>query len=208
MSDLFDEAIHEIEKEIKVPEGFFKGLLNEDDWSFIIKIHALIEAVISFLLVKSLSKPKLKNVISFLELSNTRTGKLAFIKDLNLLKKKHRRFIKCLSEIRNSLTHNVSNVGINLDGFFNELNKQKRDEYINGICLENKDDIEIAGKKITYVNFVRENLKIGIWYACIDLFTEVYILKIEADVKEEYYNFAEGIANSIKKKNLKKLMIK
>ena len=46
-----DEGIVEFEKKLGVPSGFVKKLLDEDDWSFIIKLHALFEASCAHLLI-------------------------------------------------------------------------------------------------------------------------------------------------------------
>ncbi len=197
MPDL-QKAINEIEDEVGIPKGFFKDLLDEDDWSFIIKIHALVEALISFQIVKSLHKEELSSVISFLELSNNRTGKLAFVKNLDILPKKFRRFIKNLSEIRNAFTHNVSNIGVTIDEYFKTLSKQKRKEYVEGVCLGRKENIELPGVSISYTKFVRENLKIGIWYGCMGLIYEIYIFKFEAETKQAYYELAETLISEKK----------
>ena len=51
--DIYNST-REIEKSLGLPKNFIRELLNEDDWSFIIKIHVLLEASISFLLLKKI----------------------------------------------------------------------------------------------------------------------------------------------------------
>lgn len=48
------EAVEELVKELGLPEGFYAELLGEDDWSFIIKLHALMEAAVTGLIVAAL----------------------------------------------------------------------------------------------------------------------------------------------------------
>jgi len=36
--------IPKLEEDLSIQNGFFNNLLKEDDWSFIIKIHALFES--------------------------------------------------------------------------------------------------------------------------------------------------------------------
>jgi len=111
----------DLEAELGVTPAFFNGLLKEDDWSFVIKLHSLIEAAATHLLVEVLDKPEARDVISFLELSNSRTGKIAFLDSMDLLDSNSRRFIQTLSEVRNKLVHNVANVNLSLEQFVANL---------------------------------------------------------------------------------------
>jgi uncharacterized protein YutE (UPF0331/DUF86 family) len=111
----------DLEPELGVTPGFFNSLLEEDDWSFVIKLHALIEAAATHLLLEVLDKPETRDVISFLELSNPRTGKIVFLKSMGLLDSKSRSFIQTLSEVRNKLVHNVANVNLSLEQFVANL---------------------------------------------------------------------------------------
>lgn len=124
-SPLFQDILQfakDWEAELGVTPAFFNGLLEEDDWSFVIKLHALIEAAATHLLVEVLDKPETRDVISFLELSNSRTGKVAFLKSMGLLEDTDsRRFIQTLSEVRNKLVHDVANVNLSLEQFVANL---------------------------------------------------------------------------------------
>ena len=97
------EAISNIERRTGVPKGFFETLKAEDDWSFVIKSHALIEAACAEFLTARFGDYELLEVFSRLELSNKRTGKIAFLKELSLLNDDERRFVTELSELRNVL---------------------------------------------------------------------------------------------------------
>ena len=103
------EDVLELESKVGVKQGFFAALLDEDDWSFVIKLHALFEAACTHLLLFHFKEPDLAEVVSRLELSNKTTGKLAFLSRLELLGKEGRRLISTLSELRNNLVHDVRN---------------------------------------------------------------------------------------------------
>lgn len=90
--DLLHEIVRPLEQELGTRPGFFSDLLEEDDWSFIVKSHAFIEAALSHILVKATGKDLLREVFTSLELSNPRTGKLAFATALKLLDRQDRRF--------------------------------------------------------------------------------------------------------------------
>ncbi len=102
-----DKGILELEVKIGLEKGFFNKLLKEDDWSFIIKLHALFESACTQLLLFHFNETGMVEVISRLELSNKTTGKLAFLKATELLGNGDRKYISSLSEIRNKLVHDV-----------------------------------------------------------------------------------------------------
>ncbi len=104
-----DAGILELEAKIGIRENFFKDLLREDDWSFVIKLHALFEAACTHLLLFHFKEPELTDIFARLELSNKATGKIAFLGKLELLGKDNRRLVAALSEMRNSLVHDVRN---------------------------------------------------------------------------------------------------
>jgi len=115
------EGILELERRIGVPENFFRNLNDADDWTFVIKLHALFEAACTHLLLHHLKEPELASIISRLELSNKVTGKVAFLTKLKLIGKDNRRFIATLSELRNSLVHDVRNHEFTLPSMLTEL---------------------------------------------------------------------------------------
>lgn len=142
---------------------------NEDDWSFIIKAHALLEAAVAHLLCKALHKDELLPVFSFLELSNKSSGKIAFVKALDLLDKQDRRFISSLSELRNKLVHNVSNVNFGLQPFVNGLSPKELSEFVtkfNSFTLNNSKS-EYQGEWLTPTELFKKDAKRAIWYSCM-----------------------------------------
>lgn len=120
-----DKGILELESKIGVEEGFFENLIHEDDWSFIIKLHALFEAACTHLLLFHFNEPGLSKILSRLELSNNTTGKLTFLKETELLGKNDRKFISCLSEIRNSLVHDIRKTKFSLNELVNSFDSKK-----------------------------------------------------------------------------------
>jgi hypothetical protein len=126
-----ERPVAEIEIQLGLPVGFLRELYNrEDDWSFVIKSHAFIEAALTHLLAGHLGKPDLLPVFAYLETSNTRTGKLAFVKAFDLLDKGARRFIHTLSEIRNDLVHEISNVNFTFAQHVAGMAEKERREFI------------------------------------------------------------------------------
>jgi len=124
------ETIGSLERQLSLPPGFLLDLRKEDDWSFIIKAHAFLEAVLSHVLAEASGKRELEGVLSRLEMSDTAKGKLAFAQALGVLEEDERRFIKRLSELRNMLVHNISNVGFNMSKYVNQLDSNQRTSFV------------------------------------------------------------------------------
>jgi hypothetical protein len=75
-----------LENEIGLPAGFCERLREEgDDWSFVIKLHALFEAALTQMLTSQLGFPELNPVIAHIDMGHRRTGKIEFAKVLGLL---------------------------------------------------------------------------------------------------------------------------
>lgn len=152
------KAVIPFEERLSIKKGFYVGLLVEkDDWSFLIKLHALIEAALSHLLAELISlsvkkylpddkKPKgLEEFFSWLELSNKRTGKVAFVKALDVFPKEHRRFISSLSELRNQLVHDIRNVSFKFSEYIQTLNPEQTDKFVQAFSYGLRERIVTEG---------------------------------------------------------------
>lgn len=123
--DDLGDSVGRLEGDCGLPEGFCVKLVQEDDWSFVIKMHSLLESAVSRLLTTALGRSELEDIFSALDTSNTKTGKIAFTSALGLLPKQHLDFIRSLSELRNRLVHRVKNVACDLHKHFQE-EREKR----------------------------------------------------------------------------------
>ena len=120
-SENIDPGILELERMIGVKSGFFAHLQQEDDWSFVIKLHALFEAACTHLLLYHFKEPKLAEVIARIDLSGRPVGKSAMLGHLELLGKRGRQLLSQLSELRNSLVHDVRHSEFSLDQYVGSL---------------------------------------------------------------------------------------
>jgi energy-converting hydrogenase A subunit M len=119
------DVVPEYEKRLGVREGLFNALLSESDWSFVIKLHAFLEGATSHALAKSLGDDRLASVFANLEMSDAKRGKLAFLEALDLLDSPRRGYIRALSELRNRLVHQVTNVDFNLSYHLQALDRNQ-----------------------------------------------------------------------------------
>ena len=119
-------CIRDFEARLGVPSGFFERLLHEDDWSFLIKLHALVEAAATTVLTEALNRPELRDLLARAPLSDSEYGKLSMMKVLNIVSSPYRGFMRKLSELRNLAVHNVQNTSLRLLTLVEEAPKSKR----------------------------------------------------------------------------------
>ena len=164
---------------IGVAESFFKDLIDRgDDWSFIVKLHSLLEAALTDLLLKDLERMELEEILANLEMSNSKTGKLAFAKQLKITTKRGRRFIKKLSELRNELVHRIKNTSFS---FEYELSKDDGGKIASAAknCVSSaseflKEEIDIADTQVPRDTFAKENPRLMIWFGAFFVISEMY----------------------------------
>lgn len=167
---LTKDQIHSVLKEINEnilkesveKYGFLVKLILDDDWSFVIKSHSLIESVITELIINKIDEVELKKVIERMPLHDKNVSKMEIISIYNILPKEERDFIINLTEIRNKIVHKYENINFSFETYAKELtdhNKRKRWRKIHiweSMSDETKKEIE----KNIYTN-----PKIAIWIA-------------------------------------------
>ncbi len=102
----------------------------KDDWTLIVKLHAMIETCLNGALVKELDRTDLGSVIAKLDTSNSRTGKVAFAKTLGIMHRDSTVFLQKLSELRNLCVHDVRNFDFNLIDHLTQIGEEKRNGFL------------------------------------------------------------------------------
>ena len=133
------------EKDYNLPKNFFKNLYNENDWSFVIKTHSLLESVVSSLILYHFKEPSIANIISRLEMSNPKTGKIAFLKSIKLIGDCDLKYISSLSQLRNNLVHKVENISFSFEEWISKMDKNQLKQ--NAITFSPYDSIMIQINK-------------------------------------------------------------
>lgn len=171
-------SVRMMEAELGLPSGFLEGIKQEDDWSFIIKTHALLEAAVSHLLCSALGKDALAEVFSHLELSDKRRGKIAFAAALDLLHKPDRRFISSLSELRNSLVHDVRNVSFSLSEHVAAMDAKTFSAFAKGFdSFSTGGSVAFEGKEVPPAEVFRRDPKTAIWWSAMLTVAIIYQVK-------------------------------
>jgi hypothetical protein len=159
--DETEGELADFEEHLGLAPGFLVGVAAEDDWSFVIKTHAMIEAAVSQMLAEACGKPEWLGVFSRLSLGDTTSGKLAFVKAIDWLHEPDRRFIRKLSEIRNDLVHNVSQTKFSLESYVQTLDSGQLRTLTYPLWDED-GTIVFDDQRSPGAAFVRENAKIAI----------------------------------------------
>lgn len=201
------DPIRELETSLGLPENFYDDLYKEDDWSFIIKIHALVEAAVTHLLSETtaisyrkfiddgLNKQSLADAFSMLELSDKRRGKVVFGKSLGLLMDYQRAFIHSLSEVRNAYVHDVKKVVMTLTEYLDDLSESKQNQFIDSFGIGIPDDVlKSTDKKVARRDVVRKNPKLSIWLSGIICLREIYYCINSFSLTEKSIEMTEEMA--------------
>ena len=96
-------ALMALSKDLELPAGFLTNLLlEESDWSFIVKAQAILETAVTSLLVAHLGRPELEDVIAEqLEMSQ----RIKMLSALHLCSPEQREMMRRLGNLRNKLAH-------------------------------------------------------------------------------------------------------
>ena len=145
----------------------------------------MIEAAISFALSETIKiafskyNPEgnvdLQKVFSLLETSNKSTGKIAFLKGLDIPYEKYRGFIQHLSKMRNKMVHNIENVGMTIKTYYNALQTDK-DDFRDKMTFAIDKKVDYKDKKLDKMELFELNPKIAIWYIAVECILELYSL--------------------------------
>lgn len=172
--------ISSLEGNLSLPVGFLDALRAEDDWSFVIKGHALLEAAVTHLLVIS-TDPRLGAPFAQLELSGVRAGKLAFASALELLGENERRFVRRFSELRNSLVHDVRNVTFTFESHVASLDKNQTAAFYQFCTYFVSANLDVEQRESWQAKAIQD-AKHVLWWGLLTFIFRVYKRDLESRV--------------------------
>jgi hypothetical protein len=180
--EFFIQYAEGFESRVGLRPGFFNELIQEEDWSFVIKLHTFLDACLTHTICSVLGKPELEAVIARLEMSNNQSGKLAFAKKLNILTPPQRRFISRLSQLRNELAHNAHAVDFSFEHYMNQMTEDERYQFCVALSLDELFKSEITSDEIRLISWVNEFPKIGIGCAASFVIAELFVHTSSGDL--------------------------
>jgi hypothetical protein len=160
-----------------LPAGFYSKLLQEDDWSFVIKLNALVEAACSDALAARLHAPELAACLATLDLGHSKHGKVVLLRTLGAIVNDQSAVLQLLYELRNKLAHNVSEVGFSFESYVAAMNKQQLALFVQRAGHGIKAGP--AGESLEA--FVPSNPKFSLWLTVAEILA---CLHLEHDVAE------------------------
>lgn len=138
MSESEEQTFFSIfEEELKLPKGLILGLLTQDnDWSFLIKTHALVDAALAHILVHELKR---KEIIEYIERLNWGglAGKLELSQKLKVINDLEKNYLEVLNSLRNKMAHNIRNSNFDMATYFDGKNKESNklvDKYVSALA--------------------------------------------------------------------------
>lgn len=138
---LLQTSLTTIKERLHAHLDFVTELREGDDWSFVIKAQALLEACITEAILVRLGDDRIKKIVETMPLVGNNASKLQFAKDLGLMNASQRRFVKKLATLRNHLAHRVEYVNFKYSRI-HCFTGQKRAEGLARIyCLVRTDAI-------------------------------------------------------------------
>jgi hypothetical protein len=138
--DMIKESYSELISKFDDNKELLFNFVKEDDWSFVIKTHAFIEAMVTELIITQISDDRIKSTIERLPLSDGQASKLKMAKDLNLLNSNERKFIKIFSSLRNELAHKIENVDFTFEKHIKSLDKNQKKSWCDAISWYAKSE--------------------------------------------------------------------
>jgi|SRR6516225_3092587 hypothetical protein len=184
--DALHEHVRALQKEIGISEYFLQNLFKEsDDWSFVVKLNALVEAALTHLLTETIGRPELKDVLAH----TSRAGKTAFATALGLLEPEDRRLIVKLAEMRNVFVHDVKRVNLTIPEYLKSLSEGDRKGFLKAIRYYAGDEqtLDLPGVgKVDVAEFVEENPKLAIWFSAMNLIGVLYVHKESSALSRQF----------------------
>ncbi|MBL4245355.1 hypothetical protein H8F18_23395 [Vibrio fluvialis] len=157
--DEISKAVSDLECLLGLPSGFYNALLAEDDWSFVIKLSALFEAACGQALGVKLQHPEIENELAYLEQSK----KISLITKLNIVTEEQSKFLTKLSELRNKLVHNISEVTFEFGALTSELDKNAKRSFAKVYGHGIHENFIVGNVAFNRTDFTVENPKMAMW---------------------------------------------
>jgi len=163
------DEIHEYESELGLSANFLVSLMNESDWSFVIKLNALIEAACTDSLVALLYAPELRDALSALDLAHPKYGKIALLRTMGSITSQQASVLQEIYQLRNKLAHNVHQVNFSFRAHIAGLDKQQKRNFAARAGHSLREPLNLHGKNYTALEFVVAAPKFSIWLSVSEI---------------------------------------
>ena len=125
-----------------------------------------------------------------MELSDKRKGKMAFVSELELLPIECRRFISKLSEIRNDLVHNITQVTFDLKAYVKALNKAQLENFVKAFIASDLNKIDFGKDNEHHQEIIAEGAKGVIFQLSLSTLELIYLKRWTAETRRSIAKIA------------------
>jgi hypothetical protein len=196
VSNIFSD-VSDFESRLNLPKNFYRDLLKEDDWSFVIKVSALFEAATTHLLAVRFRAPEIETELAFLEQANPRNGKIVLLEKMEALYKEQAIFLTKLANLRNQLAHKIENVNFNFATYITDMDKNQTGAFVKWAGHGVVETANYKGTYITRHDFVTGNPKFSIWLTAAEVLAcmNLDIQGVETRIKVESFEWLKSITS-------------
>jgi hypothetical protein len=156
---------------LHVKEDFLFNLQNEDDWGFVVKLSALLETIVTEILISNIGIEGMNNHITKLNLAGA-TGKLKLGKNLNILNQKLISFCNAFQPVRNRFIHSTKYLNTSFNSFVLDKNNNVLDSLKNAIPVYKNETISESEKNICLQEMFDSNPREAIFLAAVSIIGE------------------------------------
>jgi hypothetical protein len=200
VSDLRKEQLDVVEKELEpeleLPKGFFRQLYQADDWTFIIKLHALIESALTHLIDSLFETDSVVSFLGTLDIGGGRHSKVALLQIMNQIEPDEAKVVRGLSKIRNRLVHNIRHVAFDLKAYARELDANELIDFAATTCAPYADPEKSAEKQRAKREKIKNDPKPYIWLSGLHVIAMAASRTIIARTKRETQSLEHQVAKA------------
>ncbi|MBP7370510.1 MAG: hypothetical protein KA902_03635 [Arenimonas sp.] len=176
--DIFSEVEAQAMR-LGLPCDFYTQLKNEDDWSFVIKLNALVEAVCTDALSAAFHAPGLVDALATLDLGHNKHGKVAILRSLNAIAKEQAEVLQLLYELRNKLAHNIGQVSFSFTKHIESLDKNQLTVFLKRAG----HGISTGPNGQPTKDFVLANPKLALWISVAEILACLHLEHEMAEIR-------------------------
>ena len=129
--DFKEEVVSGIERHTTLLSNFHQ----DGDWAFVIKTHALLEAVVSESLLREIGDARLRSFIGRTSISQ----RVKLAEQLDLLSKPQVRFVTKFTALRNQLVHDLECTNFDFPKYVVGLSDKDRSDLTNSVIWQKVD---------------------------------------------------------------------
>ncbi len=162
-----------MEVHLGLPEGFILDLIREgDDWTFLLRLHALVEASLDHLVVAKLDRPVLHDWVVRHTIAG-RTGKRALAALMQAIDADQAAMVDGLSDLRNQFAHGIRLMGVDLAVFIENAEQGERNKIARWV-LKAHGYAPSSELDALALDALRKAPRLVLWVACRPLIERAY----------------------------------